>query len=51
MVLAGTLSVTPGQSYSVVVGAGGAGGDSIRSNRNGLDGNNSQFDSVVSFLC
>jgi len=47
MVLTGTLNVSPGQSYSVTVGAGGAGGDNIRSNRNGQLGGNSIFHTIT----
>lgn len=48
MVLTGTLSVTPGTEYTVTVGAGGAGGADIRSNRNGVSGSNSVFASITS---
>jgi len=50
MVLTGTLSVTPGTLYNIIVGDGGAGGISIRSpvsETNGSAGNNSVFGSVT----
>ena len=50
MVLYGTLSVIPGNTYTVVVGDGGDGGISIRSpvsETNGTAGSNSSFDSTV----
>jgi len=50
MVLTGTESVTPGTSYTVVVGAGGEGGTSVRSpsfETNGSPGENSSFDTLV----
>jgi hypothetical protein len=52
MVFGGTLSVTPGQSYSVVVGDGGTAGTSIRSpvsETNGGNGGNSEFASIVCY--
>jgi hypothetical protein len=57
MVLTGTLSVTPGTSYNVIVGDGGEGGISIReqpplipaaSETNGTAGINSVFGSITS---
>jgi hypothetical protein len=47
MVLAGNVAVTPGQSYTVTVGAGGAGGADARTNNPGLPGNNSVFGSIT----
>jgi hypothetical protein len=47
MVLAGNVSVTPGQSYTVTVGAGGAGGADTRTNNPGSPGNNSVFGSIT----
>jgi len=56
MVLTGTLSVTPGTSYNLIVGNGGEGGISIRdqppsipnaSETNGTAGDNSVFGSIV----
>ncbi len=51
MVLTGTLSVTPGNTYSVVVGDGGAGGIGLPSPQtretNGSPGNNSEFASII----
>ena len=43
--LTGTHSVTPGNSYTVTVGAGGAGTSS--SNTNGSNGSDSVFDSIT----
>lgn len=48
MVRTGTLSVTPGQTYSVIVGDGGIGGTDTRSNSNGTDGEDSVFSSIIS---
>jgi hypothetical protein len=51
MVLSGTLSVTPGSTYTVIVGDGGDGGVSIRSpvsETNGAPGQNSIFASITS---
>ncbi len=51
MVLSGSLSVTPGTPYNVIVGDGGAGGISIRSpvsETNGSAGDNSGFDTITS---
>jgi len=55
LVLTGTMNVTPGQTYNVTVGAGGAG--AIRptysnpagsaNNNNGSSGNSSSFDIIV----
>jgi hypothetical protein len=47
MVLTGTLSVTPGQSYTITVGYGGTGGADTRTNNNGTDGSDSVFDTVT----
>jgi hypothetical protein len=50
MVKAGTLSVTPGTSYTITVGDGGIGGISIRSpvsETNGSVGDNSIFASIT----
>ena len=47
MVLAGTISVTPGQTYTVTVGAGGIGGADARTNNPGTAGNNSVFGSIT----
>lgn len=50
MVLSGTLSVIPGDTYNIVVGDGGAGGISIRnpvSETNGIAGDNSEFNAIV----
>lgn len=48
MVRTGTLSVTPGTSYTVTVGGGGAGGENIRSSRSGVAGDPSVFSSITS---
>lgn len=48
MVRTGTLSVTPGQSYTITVGAGGTGGADTRANNNGTTGGNSVFGSITS---
>jgi len=52
MALSGTLSVTPGNSYTITVGDGGAGGVGdpgvgFRSNANGATGSNSVFASIT----
>ena len=47
MVLTGTLSVTPGQTYTVTVGDGGAGGADTRTNNPGTAGNNSVFATIT----
>ena len=50
MVLTGSYSVTAGNTYTIIVGDGGAGGISIRnpvSETNGSSGQNSEFDSIV----
>jgi hypothetical protein len=47
MVRTGTLSVTPGQSYTVTVGAGGAGGADTRTNNPGSPGSNSVFATIT----
>jgi hypothetical protein len=49
MVLTGTLSVTPGTSYTVTVGDGGAGGANARANNAGSPGQNSVFATITSF--
>ena len=46
-VLTGTLSVTPNSSYTVTVGAGGAGGTTAVNSFDGLQGRNSVFGSVT----
>ena len=48
MVLTGTLSVTPGNSYTVTVGDGGVGGANARANNAGSPGANSVFSSITS---
>ena len=48
MVLTGTLSVTPGNSYTITVGDGGVGGANARANNAGSSGENSVFDSITS---
>jgi hypothetical protein len=47
MVLSGSTIVTPGNTYTVTVGAGGVGGANERANNAGLPGNNSVFDSIT----
>jgi len=47
MVLTGTLTVIPGNSYTVTVGAGGAGGPDTRTNTSGSAGSNSVFSSIT----
>jgi len=47
MVLTGTLSVSPGNSYTVTVGGGGTGGADTRANNPGTDGSSSIFDSIT----
>lgn len=51
MVLMGTVSVTPQQTYTVIVGDGGAGGtvttSPTRSDAKGSDGENSAFGNIV----
>ena len=47
MVLTGTLSVTPGQTYTVIVGDGGAGGADARTNNAGTAGNSSVFATIT----
>ncbi len=44
----GTLSVTPGNSYTVIVGAGGTGGLSGGSPYDGNNGSDSVFDTITS---
>ena len=48
VVLSGTMSVTSSNSYNVVVGSGGNGGENTRANSDGQDGGLSQFDTVIS---
>jgi hypothetical protein len=48
MVLSGTTSVTPGNSYTVTVGGGGTGGANARANNPGTSGDNSVFGSITS---
>lgn len=48
MVLTGTLSVIPGDTYTVIVGDGGAGGANARVNNAGQPGENSQFSNIIS---
>jgi len=48
MVRTGFLNVIPGQSYTVTVGAGGAGGPDTRTNTSGNPGSNSVFGSITS---
>jgi hypothetical protein len=47
MMLTGTLAVTPGQTYTVTVGAGGAGGADTRTNNAGTAGNSSAFATIT----
>lgn len=47
MVLTGTMSVVPGNSYTVTVGSGGIGGADTRANNNGTTGGNSVFDTIT----
>ena len=49
MVLTGTLSVTPGNSYTITVGGGGAGGDSggATSGVSGANGTSSVFGNIT----
>jgi hypothetical protein len=52
LVLTGTISVTPGTTYSIVVGAGGNGGDATtdgtyRQEYNGEDGSSSSFSTII----
>jgi hypothetical protein len=47
MVLTGTITVTPGQSYTITVGGGGIGGANARANNAGTDGENSVFGSIT----
>jgi hypothetical protein len=49
MMLTGTLSVTPGESYTVTVGNGGTGGADARANNSGTTGGDSSF-SIVTAL-
>ena len=48
MVRSGEINVTPGQSYTVTVGAGGNGGANARANNAGSAGGNSVFGSITS---
>lgn len=48
MVLTGTVSVTPGQTYDITVGDGGAGGADARANNPGTAGSPSAFDTITS---
>lgn len=47
MVLSGTIGVTPGNSYTLTVGAGGNGGADTRANNNGTAGSNSVFSTIT----
>ena len=47
MVLTGTMSVVPGNSYTVTVGSGGIGGADTRANNNGTTGDDSVFDTIT----
>jgi hypothetical protein len=47
MVLTGTLSVTPGNSYTVIVGDGGVGGADARTNNAGTAGQDSVFENIT----
>lgn len=47
MVITGYSSLLPGSNEIVIVGSGGVGGENIRSNRNGSQGVNSSFGSLV----
>ena len=47
MVLTGTVSVTPGQTYDITVGGGGAGGADTRTNNPGTAGSPSAFDTIT----
>ena len=52
LVLTGTISVTPGTSYSIVIGAGGNGGNATtdgtyRQEYNGEDGSSSSFSTII----
>jgi hypothetical protein len=47
MMLTGNLTVVPGQTYTVIVGAGGAGGADTRTNNAGTAGNISVFASIT----
>lgn len=53
LVLYGTLSVVPGETYSIVVGTGGSGGTANRTvspfEENGADGGDSSFHVIVAF--
>jgi hypothetical protein len=45
--LTGTLAVTPGQTYTVIVGDGGTGGADARTNNAGTAGSNSVFATIT----
>jgi hypothetical protein len=47
MVLSGTTSVIPGNSYIITVGGGGTGGADARANNPGTSGDNSVFGSIT----
>ena len=47
MVLTGTISVTPGNSYTVTVGSVGSGGAADRANNNGTAGGDSVFSTIT----
>jgi hypothetical protein len=47
MMLTGTLAVTPGQTYTVIVGDGGTGGADERVNNAGTAGSNSVFATIT----
>jgi hypothetical protein len=47
IVLTGTLAVTPGQTYTVIVGNGGTGGADERVNNAGTAGSNSVFATIT----
>ena len=47
MVLNNRLNVIPGETYTIIVGAGGAGGADTRTNNPGLPGSNSVFSTVI----
>jgi hypothetical protein len=47
MMLTGTLAVTPGQTYTVIVGDGGTGGADERVNNAGTTGSNSVFATIT----
>jgi hypothetical protein len=47
IVLTGNLAVTPGQTYTVIVGNGGTGGPDTRTNTSGETGSNSTFATIT----